>query len=183
MHTHQLKRKKSIHLFYHPFQNSIEKVKPFEGNFTPAQEKLIDSMESELHHITELIKKTYSKCISQDTDLKPIRMLERIENKLENMYMLLVYVDTDFIAEKQAIKLRIRRDLQRQQKQERKELEQKMKMEQAIERAKKPIPQKVGRPINHRIIPIKAKIHDDEKIKAKLREIERERNLLYGEFE
>lgn len=163
--------------------NSIEKVQPFESNFTPAQEKAIDSMESELNHISEMIKKTYSNCISHDTDMKPIRMLERIENKLEMMYMLIVYVDTDFIAEKQAIKLRIRRDLQRKQKQERQELEQKMKMEQAIERAKKPIPQKVGRPINRRIIPIKAKIHDDEKEKAKLREIERERNYLYGEFE
>lgn len=162
---------------------SIEKVEPSDFSLTQAQEKSMNEMEDELYHISELIKKTYFNCLSHDTDIKPITMLERIENKLEKMYMLLVYVDPEFIEEKQAIKLRIRRDLQRKLKQEKQELEQKLKTEQAIERAKKPIPQKVGRPVNQRIIPIKAKIHDDEKEKAKLREIERERNLLYGEIE
>ncbi|OHT09269.1 hypothetical protein TRFO_21933 [Tritrichomonas foetus] len=163
--------------------NSIETVNEEDFSFTPAQEKSIESSEKEFENISKMIQKTYSNCFSFDQDLKPLTMLERIENKLEKMYELLVYVDPAFIEEKQAIKLRMRREMQRKAKQEKRNLEQKLKTEQAIERAKKPIPHRVGRPINHRIIPVKMKVRDDEKEKRKLLEQQAEIRLLYGPIE
>lgn len=161
----------------------IETVVPFNNQFTPIQEQTILSNEEELQQLSDMVKKTYESCLNPEIDMKPMTMLERIEMRFEKMYQMLVYVDPKFIEEKQAAKLKLRRDQQRKMKQEKQQLEQKLKTDQAIERAKKPIPQKYGRQLNERIIPIKIQVHDGEKERAKQREIEREMNLLYGEIE
>ena len=60
------------------------------------------------------------------------------------------------------------------------EMEQQRKIEQAIERAKRPIPKRTGRPTLDRILPIKIVKPDDELIKMKEYEARKERELLYG---
>ena len=167
----------------HDKLNTIQKVQPFKLKISKEQLDDVQEANLEFERLSRLIRRTYSRCISADADLKPITMLERLENTLESMYKTRDSIDPAFVEEKQTIKLKLRREMQRKAKQEKRAHEQKLKMEQAIERAKKPIPQKIGRPIHQRIIPVKSKVKDNEKERQKLLELEKEYNLLYGPIE
>jgi hypothetical protein len=77
-------------------------------------------------------------------------------------------------------KLKERRELQRLERQAQKEAEQQRKVQQAIERARKPIPRKFRRaPIVERIIPLKGKVRSSEQAILKRIEEERLERLLF----
>lgn len=158
--------------------DSIISVPEFVVNATK-QKEIAAETENELSHLTVLVKKTYESCFGPAVDMSPLIMLEKIENKLDAMYRLEEYVSEEFVNLKKAAQLKERREIRRQEKQEKAELEQQRKHEQAIERAIKPIPRKYGRPIYKRVTLNKVKHHDDEKIKMRQLEAQREFELLY----
>ena len=79
------------------------------------------------------------------------------------------------------MKDRERREKTRKQRQEMAEREQRKKIEHAIERAKKPIPKKTGRPLYGRCLPVTVVRRDDEEIMRRRQlELLNEQRFLFG---
>jgi hypothetical protein len=142
--------------------------------------KTSDRLDSELERMDAIVKDTYLKCFDKEANVTTLAMLERIENTLEQYYRQVVRVDPAFIAEKQAIRFKERREEQRRLKQEKQEQDQLRKREHAAERANKPIKLKTGRPLVPRTALAKKAKTDDERLNAIRREQQRMENLLYG---
>ena len=146
----------------------------------PEQKKHVFASE-EFRELTALVKKAYVGCFGHDADLDPISLLERLELQLERMYKLSTYVVPEFFEEKQFLKDRERREKTRKQRQEMAEREQRKKIEHAIERAKKPIPKKTGRPLYGRCLPVTVVRRDDEEIMRRRQlELLNEQRFLFG---
>jgi hypothetical protein len=105
-------------------------------------------------------------------------MLERLENELERMYAATVRLSPQYLAEKQMAIDRARREEQRRQKQKTQELEQQRKMKAALERSTQPIHQRVGRPINPRMLPMSLAHHD---VDMRQQDEQIQEELLFGE--
>ncbi|OHT05046.1 hypothetical protein TRFO_06029 [Tritrichomonas foetus] len=160
---------------------SIETVDDYSGELSKRQKETQEEKEDQLKHLSGLIRKTYIKCFGVDADIGPLPMLEKIENQFENMFAKIKMVDPEFLAMKKAIKDAQRREKQRKERNEKREMEQQRKIENAIERAKRPIPRKTGRPMNSRLLPITIIKPDDEAIKMKKYAEMKELELLFGE--
>lgn len=161
----------------------IEVVENYKGSLSKKQRTEQENDETEFKHLSKIIRKTFINCFGVDADIGPLSMLERIENKLESMYNECDLVDPEFLLMKKSIKDMERREMQRKARNLKKEMEQQRKIEQAIERAKRPIPKRTGRPTLNRILPITIVKPDDELIKMKEYEIRKEKELLYGNID
>jgi hypothetical protein len=101
-------------------------------------------------------------------------MLERLEIELEKMYAITAKMSQQYLNEKQTAIERGRREELRRKKQEAQALEQQRKMKAALERSTQPIYQRVGRPLNPRMVPTSFAHRDvesrqqDEQIKEEL---------------
>jgi hypothetical protein len=132
-----------------------------------------------LARLERQVKKTYKGCFGMTVDLGSILMLKKIEIELESMYEKCDRVVPEFLAYKQTMRERQRRDEQRKEWQAWRAREQQRKMEQAIARAKRPMPVRTGRPLTMRRLPLKVKKQNDEAIRKLLLEQLQEEQLLY----
>ena len=138
----------------------------------------VDAVDQELNRLTKIVKSSYSKCYSNKTDLTPVMMLERLENGLEKLYQIAAEIPDSFIIEEQAIIDKERREKQRVEKQKEKQRQQKMKIAAAVERSKKPVKKRTGRPLRARYLPIvHAKVKSDDQ---KLLDEAKQEQLLFG---
>jgi hypothetical protein len=135
--------------------------------------------EDPLVQLEKQVKKTYKGCFGVSADLGAMLMLEKIENELEVMYEKCDRVVPDFLIYKRTMRERQRRDHQRKQWQEWRAKEQQRKIEQAISRARRPIPHRTARPLTLRTLPLKARKQNDEAIQRRMREQLEEERLLY----
>jgi hypothetical protein len=135
--------------------------------------------EEAYNHMIQLVTKTYIGCFGVAADLGVLMMLEKIEAALEDMYDKCDRVVPEFLFEKQTLRERQRRDQQQKEWHEWREKEQQRKVEQAIARARKPIPRRTARPLNGRTLPIEVRKQNDEAIKQRLYEQRQEEKLLY----
>ena len=142
--------------------------------------KYTQGIDDELLRLTELVRKTYFKCLNKDSDVSALLMLEDIEKQLHILQTKILLVDPAFIEEKQTIKDRERRDQQRKEKQEKLEIEQANKMKHTLERANRPIKKRMGRPIYGRVKLMKHEKKDEEKSGRQKMEQQRIEELLYG---
>ena len=153
---------------------------PGDWELSPEQKKQVIENE-EFKELAALVKKTYIGCFGSDADLDPLSLLERLELQLERMYKLCTYISPEFLSEKQYVQDRAYREKMRKQRQERVEREQKRKIDQAIARARKPIPKKAGRPLYQRTLPISFARHGDEELlKRRQLELLNEQRFLFG---
>ena len=120
------------------------------------------------------------KCFKIESYSSSISQLEKIENELENLYRQIKKIDPKFVHEKQSIRDKERREKLKRDRQEKEAQEQRMKKEQAIERAKKPIKKKTGRPLYPRTKLMKVRKEDDDRTWLLRQEQERVEKLLYG---
>lgn len=132
-------------------------------------------LDRELTRLAKIVQRTFVGCFSKKSDITTLMMLERLENELEKMYRETEYIAPSFIIEKQNLKAKQRREEQRREKQEKQIREQQKKMEAALERSKKPIKRKTGRPLNCRALPMKV----NRKVDKKLVDEEYFENLLF----
>jgi hypothetical protein len=139
-----------------------------------------EALDAEFDRLAPLIKTAYAKCFGKETDMRLLTQLEKIEIEIDRMNRELTKISPDFILEKQLIREKERRDEQRQERQEKAERDQKLKIAQAIERAKKPVKPKTGRPLVQRSMPIRVEKKDDARLARLLREQARQEKLLYG---
>lgn len=159
---------------------NLETVEEFPKSFSKTQQKEINDNESELHRLNVYVTQTYESCYKEAADITPIAMLERIENSMERMANQCSLVTPEFLEMKKQAKEEARRLQMRLEKQEKSKRDQQAKIMMTIERAKKPIPRRTGRPINGRILPIHAKKIDEKVILKKLAEQQMEEKLLFG---
>ena len=165
-------------------REKIQSIKPIElipYKISPKQKEVAQNTEDEIHHLIELIRKTHFSCLGVHSDIGPIEMLEKIEAKFEEMYKKCNEIDPTYLHEKKAYKEYLRREQQRKEKNLKREQEQQKKIDQAIERANRPIPQKTGRILRQRMLPIKIVKPNEELIKQKMYREKMEYELLYGE--
>lgn len=164
-------------------RKEIIEVAEFVGKFTPIQQKGLDEMDREYDTVLGLVKNCFESCFKlEKADLRPLVMLERIENELERMYLLEDRVAPEFMAYKKGIQDKEKREIQRKQKQAQQEAEQQRKIQQALERAIKPTYHRYGRAVVPRVIPVKEKKKDlSEKEKQRLWEEAQEQKLLFEE--
>jgi abortive infection bacteriophage resistance protein len=131
--------------------------------------------------LEQVIQKTFFGCFRTNADLGPLSMLERIETEMNRMILLCEKVAPDFLAYKQTMRERERREQQRKEWQEKRAREQQRKMEQAIARAKEPMPRRTNRPVNSKVLPIKVIKKNNELLQRRRREQAEEHRLLYQE--
>jgi hypothetical protein len=139
-----------------------------------------EAVDIELNSLAEQVSKTHYVCFNVKADLSPLAMLEKIENTLEDFYKRLEWVSPHFINAKQAKFDRERREALRIAAQREKEMQQQEKKDQALERARKPIKRKTGRPVVQRSVPfrfIRQKNTMEEKLLAEQKATE---ELLFG---
>lgn len=150
---------------------------------TPLQQKVCDDMSVEYERVSELVQETYDKCFRTESraDARPLVILERIENELEQMYTAEDCIAPSFIEEKQAVKNKERREVQRRQRRETQETAWHRKFEQAVARSNKPTYRKFGRPVTTRILPTAERQKQDDRAYHRRLEQQREHNLLYVE--
>lgn len=158
--------------------NSIPAVEGFD--YLPTNKQDTEYVESELTRLSNLVKKVYLACFKQNADLNTLTMLERIENGLEGMYSTCNGINSTFLYERQSLRDKKRREDQRVAANLKKLEEQRRKAEAALERAKRPIKRKMGRPLRERCLPIKSRRPVDDK--AKQEEERAIEELLFGEI-
>ncbi|OHT12530.1 hypothetical protein TRFO_17576 [Tritrichomonas foetus] len=139
-----------------------------------------NQLDDELARLKEQVRRVYSSCLKKESDMGPIIMLEEIESNLHLLQTKIINVLPSFVAEKQAIKDKERREKQRKEKQEQQAIEQAKKTKQTLERANRPIKKKTGRPIIGRAVLIKHEKKDDAKLIRQRLEQQRVEQLLYG---
>ena len=161
--------------------DKFPEIEEFPEELRTLYEQVFESKNQEYHYLADLIEKMYIKCFGETADVTPVVMLQRINNKLEELYQLIELVDPEFVQSRQAIKDKQRRELQRKEKQEKQEAEVKLKMEQALARATKPIKKKNGRPIYGRSVLRKNEKKMDSKLLRELKERKATEKLLYGD--
>jgi hypothetical protein len=144
-------------------------------------QKWAEQTESRLARVSELVKMVYERCFKKESHLAPLGMLTDLENTLDEFHQAIVLIDPDFIAQKEAATLKLRREEQRRIKQEKQAIEQARKREQALERACKPVKRKTGRPLVRRGRPVRREKKYNEQFLAQKREQARIEELLYGE--
>jgi len=152
---------------------------PMQGQ-EPNEVESIEDIESLISSYTSIIEKTYKSCFKKRADVTPITMLERIENRLEEMYQEITLVEPAFVDAKQLQREKERREEQRKLMQKEKERLQQEKKDQALARATKPIKKREGRPLVARTIPFKAHKNDDEIQRLLLLGMEKQQALLFG---
>lgn len=139
-----------------------------------------EAQDAEIAMIEGLVKNTFVKCFKKESDLSPISQLEKLENELENLYRQIKKIDPHFVHEKQSLRDKERREKQKRDRQEKEAEEQRLKKEQAIERARKPIKRKTGRPLYPRSTLERIQKQDDDRMFLIRQEQERVDRLLYG---
>ena len=107
-------------------------------------------------------------------------MLARIENKLEQMYNQIEFVDQNVILKIMTIRNKKKREDSRRKAQQDKDKALQDKKEQALQRAQRPSNKRNGRPLMMKSQPFKKNKKDDDKLKQILiKQLELD-NLLYG---
>ena len=139
------------------------------------------SVDKEINTLAEYVSKTYDACFNTKADLSPIAMLEKIENTLESFYKKIEWVAPHFVYTMQAKFDRERREALRLAAQREKELQQQEKKDQAVERARKPIMKKFGRPLVERSLPFRFKRQKDTRKDKLLAEQKANEELLFGD--
>jgi hypothetical protein len=152
-----------------------------ETQFTFRSHKRFEKLDNELARVTNLVKGLYGRCFGRSSDISALGMLQRLEAQMEEYFRTAAKIDPAFIAEQEAIKIRLRREEQRRVKQEKQEQDAARKREQAMERASKPIKKHEGRPLVPRQVPIKHEKNEEERLRALRREQERMEKLLFGD--
>jgi hypothetical protein len=126
------------------------------------------------------VQVAFNGCFRSAANIGTLEMLTRIERELERLYALCDRVVPEFLLYKQAVRERDRRERERKARQEYRAEEQRRKMEQAIARARKPIPRQTGRPLISRRLPITVKKEDDALVQRRLCEQQAEESLLFS---
>lgn len=158
----------------------IEKNPMYADQLSRKQQEEQKEKERSIIELSQLVRKTYINCFGIDADLGPLAMLERIENQLEVMFQQTELIDPDFLAKKNAARDKERKEQQRKERNEKRMEEQQKKIEHALERSRKAVPKRSGRPLNERVLPLKIVKPNDELLKQKEYEERMERELLYG---
>ena len=159
-------------------QRDLDRIQEVEEFDWPSPSS--EAQDAELAAIQGLVRKAFMKCFKKESDSSSIAQLEKIENELENLYRQIKKIDPKFVHEKQSIRDKERREKLKRDRQEKEAQEQRMKKEQAIERAKKPIKKKTGRPLYPRTKLMKVRKEDDDRTWLLRQEQERVEKLLYG---
>jgi hypothetical protein len=101
----------------------------------------------ELERLSQIVSKYYSNCFRKSADISAIMMLERLENELESLYKIADRLNPQYLAEKQTLRDRSRREDQRRAKQEFVAKEAQRKIKAALERSQRPVKKHYGRPV------------------------------------
>ncbi|OHT15969.1 hypothetical protein TRFO_42172 [Tritrichomonas foetus] len=152
-----------------------EQTELMEGNVHESE-----FIDNELQRLSNLIYSTFVKCFGTGSSLSAITMLEILEQGMEDLYDRIQYVKPSFRNEKMSIIDKQRHLQELRDEAERKEAQQQEKMLKAIERAKKPIPKKNGKPIRGRMLPNMFIKKDEEAERQRMLERKRIEDLLYG---
>jgi hypothetical protein len=154
----------------------------FSESLTSATVKLGDQIDSELAYLTKLVAHSHVHCLGSKAsqNLPALLMLERIANALDNWFLKLDHVDSQYAVAKQKIKDEQRLEQRKLDAAERRSIEQKLKADAAVERAQLPIKKRTGRPPVRRTLPITVSRKDPERFRAARLERERIERFLYG---
>ncbi|EAY21772.1 hypothetical protein TVAG_237980 [Trichomonas vaginalis G3] len=171
--TKTVNEKKSI-------EKSTENLREVEQFQAPAVSNNNPVLDKNVKELTESVKKCYVTCFGVHADINPLTMLERIENQLEAMYNKCGTIDQKFLTEQMLLREKKRREEQRIEANKKKQEDIARKAAAALERAKKPIKKRTGRPLNERTLPIKARRTVDEKQKQE--EEKAVDDFLFGEI-
>lgn len=139
-----------------------------------------DTVDSELARLTKLIRSSYIECFNKKADITALMMLERLENEMEQMYHIAETIPQQLVMEKQSVIDKARREEKRRQKQEAQEREAHKKMMAALDRSRKPVNKRAGRPLMTRLVPIAAGRHNRD---IKKHDDELHEKFLFGEIE
>lgn len=138
-----------------------------------------EMLDNELVFITEMVSKTYTACFGKGANVTAISQLEKIEMALEHLYDEIATVKPSFVAEKQSIKDKERRENEKREANEAKVAELKRKMEAALARSNKPVKKRTGRPPVCRMLPNSTNKKNVEKVQAQMLEQQRLDHLLF----
>jgi hypothetical protein len=162
------------------YEQILRKNDVLDKDYTFTGGKQVEKLDGELGKLTDLVRQLVQRCFGGNSDVSPTAMLEKFETTLEKFYAVSDRIDPALIAEKQAVKLRERREEQRRHKQEKQEQDQQRKREQAMARATKPIAKRNGRPLIARSGVIRREKGDRGEALALKKEQEAMDRMLYG---
>jgi hypothetical protein len=163
------------------FQKFMASSQVDEDEYVFRSQSRADRVYDEMARVSGLVKGLYERCFGNSSDMNALGMMERLEDQLEEYYRTADRIDPLFIAGKQAVQMRLRREQQRIIKQEKQEQDAARKREQAMERATRPVKLRHGRPLVPRAVPVVHEKSDDEKLVGQRREQERIEHILFGQ--